>query len=145
MTIRTKTDLDNRWGHTDPEDWKTDLLDSVGGGTGASRTAVTYASATQNLVTVPANSIITAVKVARTTAWDAITTFEVGKSGDTDWLMNTTQANVTGAITGGEEGEVEVVEPGKVVSTATTIILTLDQGAASAGVGYVIVEYTELT
>lgn len=145
MTIRTKTDLNNRWGHTDPEDWKTDLLDSVGGGSSASRTAVTYESVTQTLVTVPANSIITTVKIIRTTAWDAITTFQVGKSGTTDWLVSTAQANVTAALTAGEEGDVEVIEPAKVVTTATPVILTLNQGAASAGSGYVIVEYTELT
>lgn len=145
MTIRTKTDLDNIWAHYDPENWKGDLLDSLGGGKWASRTAVTFESATQTLVTVPANSIITSVKVIRTTAWSAVTTFQVGKSGTTDWLVSTAQANVTGAIAGTEEGEVETIEPAKVVTTATAVVLTLNQGAAAAGVGYVIVEYTELT
>ena len=145
MTVRTKTSLNDGWGHEDPEDWKTDLLDSLGGGQYAARTSVTYGSVTQTLITVPADSLITRVMIARTTAWDAITTFEVGKSGDTDWLADTTAANVTGAISGTEEGEVEVVDLQKVVTTATPIILTLNQGGASAGVGYVVVEYKELT
>lgn len=145
MTIRTKAALSARFQSDDPQDSWDDLLDSLGGGKWASRTAVTFASATQTLVTVPANSIITSVKVVRTTAWDAITTFQVGKSGTTDWLVSTAQANVDGAITGTEEGEVEIIDVQKVVTTATAILLTLNQGAASAGVGYVIVEYTELT
>lgn len=107
--------------------------------------AITYASATQTLGTVPANSLITAVRVIRTTAWSAITTFEVGKSGDTDWLVNTTQANVTDALDSGEAGNAEVIAVNKVVTSATPIVLTLNQGAASAGAGYVVVEYVELS
>ena len=145
MAQKTATLLRNQFLSTDPEDHNTDLLDSLGGGGGGTRTAITFASATQTLVTVPANSIITAVKIIRTTAWDAITTFEVGKAGTTDWLSTTVQANVDGAITGGEEGDVEIVNTQKVVTTATPIVLTLNQGGAAAGVGYVILEYQELT
>lgn len=105
---------------------------------------ITYASATQTLGTVPANSIILNRRIVRTTAWDAITTFEIGKSGDTDWLATTTQANVTASIPSGEDGAVEEVTGQKMVTSDTDIVLTLDQGAASAGAGYVVIEYQEL-
>lgn len=145
MAQKTATQLKNQFQDTDPTDQNADIVDSLGAGAGGARTAITFASATQTLVTVPANSIITSVKVARTTAWDAITTFQVGKTGTLDWLVTTPQANVDGAITGGEEGEVEIIDVQKVVTTATPIILTLNQGGAVAGAGYVTVEYTELT
>lgn len=123
---------------TDPADFANELTGAVLVAT------VTYASATQTLGTVPANSLITQVTVVRTTAWDAVTTFEVGKSGDTDWLATTVEANVTGAVDSGEDGNAEVVAQNKVVTGETDVILTLNQGAASAGAGYVVVEYVEL-
>lgn len=105
---------------------------------------ITYESATQTIGTVPANSIIGTRYIVRTTKWDAITTFEVGKSGDTDWLATTTQTNVDGAIDSGEDGNVEAITGNKVVTSNTDIIVTLDQGAAAQGVGYVVVPYKEL-
>lgn len=144
-TVRTKADLESIWGHFDPFDWKADLLVSLGGGRWAFKTAITWESVTQTLLTVPANALIQKTTIIRTTIWDAITTFTVGKSGTLDWLATTAQANVTAALTAGEEGDMEVVENAKVVVTATPIILTLDQGAASGGSGYVVVEYQELT
>jgi hypothetical protein len=124
----------------------TDPADFVAGLTGAViAQAVSYASATQALGTVPANSLITTVRVVRTTKWDAITAFEVGKSGDTDWLCSTAQANVDGTIDSGEAGAAEVISSNKIVTTDTALLLTLDQGAASAGAGCVVVEYVELS
>jgi hypothetical protein len=105
---------------------------------------ITFASATQTLGTVPANSLILSRRVIRLTKWDAVTAFEIGKQGDTDWLMTTGQANVTGNIPAGEDAGVEEVSGTKAVTSATDIVLTLNQGAATAGVGYVIVEYQEL-
>jgi hypothetical protein len=144
-TVRTKTELQNNWGHFDPFDQYQDTLISLGGSRWATKTAVTFESATQTLVTVPANSLIQKVTVVRTTIWDAITTFTIGKSGTLDWLATTAQANLTAAIDAGEEGNMEVIETAKVVTTATAILLTINQGAASAGAGYVVVEYQELT
>jgi len=106
--------------------------------------SVTFASATVTLGTVPANSLITRVYVGRTTKWDAVTTFQIGKSGDTDWLATTVDSNVTGAIQSGEAGAVEAIEVNKIVSANTDVILTLNQGAAAAGVGFVSVEFQEL-
>lgn len=110
----------------------------------AIKAKVTYLSATQTLGTVPANSLITTIAVVRTTAWDVITTFQVGKSGTLNWLIDTTEANVTGAIPAGEAGAAEVIAVDKVVTADTPIVLTLNQGAASAGVGYVVVNFVEL-
>lgn len=123
---------------TDPNDFAKELP------TMAIVKAITYASATQTLGTVPANSVILSRRVIRTTPWDAITTFEIGKSGDTDWLMTTAQAAVTGSIAAGNDGAVAEVIGQVVVTSDTPIILTLNQGAASAGAGYVVVEYQEL-
>lgn len=127
-----------KWQETDPKDFA-DALEGL-----ALVKAVTFASATLTLGTVPANSVIGTCRIIRTTAWDAITTFELGKSGDTDWLVTTVQANVNGGIDAGEDGNVEAIVGDKVVSSATDIVLTLNQGAATVGVGYVIVPYKEL-
>lgn len=148
MTQRTLTWLKNNFQQRDPQDWMDDLLDSVGALDGAPQVlvaAVTFASATFTLGTVPAASVITNVFVARTVAWDAITTFQVGKAGDTDWLVTTAQANVTTAISAGEEQEVEHVAANKAIDTATAVVVTLNQGAATQGSGYVVLEYIEQT
>lgn len=106
---------------------------------------ITYQTATLTLGTIPANSVIGNRYIVRTTPWDAITTFEIGKSGDTDWLVDTTQANLTGALDAGETGAVEVIQGQKVVTADTDVIMTINQGAATAGAGFVVVEYTELS
>ncbi len=56
MTTRTKSDLSARFQSDDPQDSWDDILDSLGGGSYAARTAVTFASATSTLVTVPASA-----------------------------------------------------------------------------------------
>lgn len=118
---------------TDPQDFANEL------GSLAIWKEVTYQSATLTIGTVPANSVITDVIIGRSTAWDAITTFEVGKAGDTDWLADTTQANVTGAA-----GAAEVIQANQMVTADTPVVLTLNQGAAAAGAGFVLVRYVEL-
>lgn len=145
MTERTLAWLAANFQSRDPQDWVTDLLDSIPALTGTPQilvNAVTFASATFTLGTIPVTAVITNIYVVRTVAWDAITTFEVGKSGTTDWLVDTATANVTGAL-GGEEQAVEVIAANVGVDTATAIIVTLNQGAATAGSGYVIAEYIE--
>lgn len=114
---------------TDPQDYV---------GEGAIVAKITYTSATQTIGTIPARSVVTQTIVARVTEWDAITTFHVGKNGDTDWLCDTATANVTGAAGGGE-----VVDNGAFVTADTPVIVTLNQGVASQGEGYVIVKYLE--
>lgn len=146
MTQRTLSDLASMFQQLDPQDWADDLADSVAALDGAPQVlvaAVTFESATFTLGTVPANSLITNRYVVRTTAWDAITAFQIGKSGDTDWLMTTAQAGVDGAIPSGEEQAVETVSDVKGVDTATAIIVTLNQGSAAAGSGFVVLEYIE--
>lgn len=109
------------------------------------RKKITYADATQTIGTIPANSVILSTTVVRTTKWNsAPTTFEVGKSGTTSWLMTTTQANVSGNIPSGEDAGVERREATKAVTSDTPVIVTLSQGSASAGVAYVLVEYQEV-
>ena len=146
MTERTLAWLKANFQNRDPQDFFDDLLDSVPALTGSPQlllATVTYASTTFTLGTVPANSIIRDIYVARTTAWDAITTFEIGKSGDTDWLVTTAEANVDGAIASGESQAVEVISDAKAVDAATAVVVTLDQGAAAAGAGYIALVYVE--
>ena len=146
MTERTLAWLKANFQNRDPQDWMDDLLDSVPSLTGAPQlllATVTYASETFTLGTVPANSIIRDIYVARTTAWDAITTFEIGKAGDTNWLVTTVEANVDGAIPGGESQDVEVISDAKAVDAATAVVVTLNQGAATEGAGYIALVYVE--
>ena len=146
MTERTKTWLKAHFQSRDPQDWADDLLDSVPSLTGSPQlllATVTFESTTFTLGTIPANSIILDRYVARTTKWDAVTTFEIGKAGDTDWLMTTVQANVAGAIPSGESQDVEVVSDAKAVDAATAIVVTLNQGTATQGAGYIALMYVE--
>lgn len=149
MTERTLATLKALFMQRDPYDWMTDLLDSVAALTGAPQILVAAIAwddgASTALGTVPANSVVTNVYVARTTAWDALTTFEIGKSGDTDWLVTTAEANLDGAIPSGESQDVEVILDSKTVDAATPIVITYTAGAASAGAGYVVLEYIEET
>lgn len=89
-----------------------------------------------NTVVLPANSLVTNVEILRTTAWDAITTFEVGKAGDSDWLSNTLQANLTGAAPG-----VETIAVSRYSNSATTVTVTWAQGGATQGAGSVTIQY----
>ena len=144
MTIRTADELKNQFKQTDPFDHNNDMVDSFAAAGGfADVTAVAYddANGTTTLVTVPANSLITTVEIVRTTAWDAVTTFEVGKSGDTDWLSTTAQASLTGAIPATEDAEAETMTVNKFVTSDTAIIWTYNAGAASQGAGYIRVRY----
>lgn len=143
MTIRTSQQLKDQFGDTDPFDHNVDFVDTMAaiGISSVETTAFGDANGTSTLVTVPANSIIKSVYVVRTTAWDAVTTFEVGKVGDTDWLATTAQSNVTGAIPAGEDGDVEAMTVNKFVTSATAVISTYNAGAATTGAGFVVVEY----
>ena len=147
MTERTLAWLKAQFQQRDPQDWVDDLLDSVPALTGTPQlllATIAYGDgASTSLGTVPANSVITTVYVARTTAWDALTAFTIGKSGDTDWLVTTAEANLDGAIPSGESQDVEVIADSKAVDAATEILITYTAGAASAGAGYVVLEYIE--
>lgn len=146
MTERTIAWLKNNFQNRDPQDWIDDLLDSVPSLTGSPQLLLatfTYASETFTLGTVPANSIIQDIYVARTAAWDTITTAEIGKAGDTDWLVTTVEANLDGAIPAGESQDVEVVSDSKAVDAATAVVVTLNQGAATEGAGYIALAYVE--
>lgn len=147
MTERTLAWLKAQFQQRDPQDWADDLLDSVPALTGTPQlllAAIAYGDgASTALGTVPANSVITAVYVARTTAWDALTAFTIGKAGDTDWLVTTAEANLDGAIPSGESQDVEVIADSKAVDAATAITISYTAGAASQGAGYVVLEYIE--
>lgn len=90
-----------------------------------------------NTVVIPASSLITNVEVLRTTSWDVLTTFEVGRSGDSDWLVTNFQHNLTGA----GAPATETVSVTRFVSSATTITVMWNQGAATQGAGSVTIQY----
>lgn len=126
---------------TDPAVWAARLGESMG----RMRlwSAIDYTTATFTLGTIPAGSVILDRRIVRVTKWNAApTTVEIGKSGDTDWLGTTAQANLDGNIDAGEDGGVEVVSSQKYVASDTDIIVTLNHGSATAGAGYVEVEYS---
>lgn len=146
MTARTFQWLADYFQQRDPQDWVNDLLDSVASLTGTVQLfiePVTFATATFTLGTTPTFTVLNDLFIARTTVWDAITTFQVGKAGTTDWLCTTAQANADGAIPAGESQDVEHIALNVGVDAATPIVVTLNHGAATQGSGYVILVYTQ--
>ncbi len=114
---------------TDPQDFAQQLPMFL-------RADITFESATQTIGTVPAGATILRRIVTKRTVWDAVTTFEIGNSGDTDAYASTAQSNVTVA-------GVEITTIGEVVSSDTDILVTLNQGAATQGAATVLVEFLE--
>lgn len=90
-------------------------------------------------VVIPERTMVTNVEILRTTAWDAITTFQVGIAGDSDLLCTTVQANLTGAAPG-----VETVGVSRYFSSATALTVTWVQGGAMQGAGIVTIQYIML-
>jgi len=118
------------------------LLDSV---VQAIVVAIAYTDASGDLTdvngkpaTLPANSLVTNVRIVRITAWDALTSFTMGKSGDADWLIANTDHGLTSSAPG-----VETIIPEAVATAATRLTAAWTQGAATEGAGYVIVEYVK--
>jgi hypothetical protein len=91
-----------------------------------------------NAATVPAGAYLERVYIVREIAWDALTSFTLGKSDDADWLVTDAQHNLTGAAPA-----VEVVEKSETVAAETAITATWNQGTAAQGLGYVIVQYLQ--
>jgi hypothetical protein len=138
---KSRSQLINQFQGTDPATYNSQFGEAVG--RFRLRAAITFETATFTLGTIPAGSTILERRIIRTAPWDAPPDVaEIGKSGDTDWLATTAQANLDGAIPEGEAGGVEAVSSQKYVTTDTDIIVTLDHGAATAGAGYVEVEYS---
>lgn len=101
---------------------------------------ISYTDTTGVVATLPANCLITSRQVVRTTPWDILALFAVGKTGDLDWLVQNYQHNLSLAYAGATE-----ITGGPIyVDAETEIIFTWDQGGASAGEGYVVICYTML-
>jgi hypothetical protein len=99
-----------------------------------------YTDTTGAIGTIPAGSVITERVVIRTTPWDALTLFAVGKAGDTDWLVANHEHGLTKAGAGAE-----LIGGGaEYVATDTPIIATWNQGAASQGEGKLQIRYRTL-
>lgn len=105
---------------------------------------ITYESATLTAGTLPAYSFAPWVFIVRVTPWDVITSILVGKSGDTDWLADTDDANLTAPLPSNEDLGVEAIAINKGVLTDTDILVTINQGAASAGLAYIVIPFVEL-
>jgi hypothetical protein len=95
MTERTLAWLLDNYLKRDPYDWIEDLLDSVASLTGAPQlllATIAYDDGAEtSLGTVPANSVIQAVYVARTTAWDALTTGRFLRESRRTWRLSRTR------------------------------------------------------
>jgi len=101
---------------------------------------ISYADTSGPVATLPANCLITSRHVVRTTPWDIIALFAVGKADDLDWLVQNYQHNLSLAFAGATE-----ITGGPVyVAAETPLIFTWDQGGASVGAGYVVICYTML-
>lgn len=101
---------------------------------------IAYTDTTGVVATIPANSLITRRAVVRTTPWDIIALFAAGKAADLDWLIQNYQHNLSLALAGATE-----ITGGPIyVAAETPILFTWDQGGATAGAGYVVIEYTLL-
>lgn len=90
-----------------------------------------------NAISIPANSLITCRDIVETTAWDAITSFELGWSGDNDALVTNAQCGLTG-------NDPTTVDIPVLITQARTVTVTWNQGAATQGIGYVVVTYVRL-
>jgi hypothetical protein len=102
--------------------------------------AISYTDSTGVVFTVPENCLILDAVVVRTTAWDAPPSFELGKAGDADWIINNHQHELVEDAPG-----VARIAGDPVRTTLETgIVATWDQGAATQGAGYLVVTYLEL-
>jgi hypothetical protein len=89
-----------------------------------------------NTVTIPEHSVVTRVLVVLQTDWDALTSFQLGQSGDSDWLVTNTEHGLTG-----DAYDTNIINADVVVLADTPLLMTFDQGAATRGEAYILVEY----
>lgn len=98
---------------------------------------IAYTDTSGVVATIPANSLITRRAVVRTTPWDVVALFAAGKASDLDWLIQNYQHNLSLSPAGASE-----ISGGPIyVADETPIIFTWDQGGATSGAGYVMIEY----
>lgn len=88
-------------------------------------------------IVLPANTLVTCRDIVETTAWDAITSFELGWSGDNDALITNAQCGLTG-------NDPTTVDIPVLITQARTVTVTWDQGAATQGIGYIVLTYVRL-
>lgn len=101
---------------------------------------ISFEDTSGTVATLPANCLVTRRQVVRTTPWDIIALFAAGKADDLDWLVQNYQHNLSLAYAGATE-----ITGGPIyVAAETPVIFTWDQGGATAGAGYVLIEYTLL-
>ncbi len=144
MTVKTGAQLKAAFQGQDPQDFVNDLIDSIptilqGLAIKTLKVAISYTSSSGTIGTIPANSVVLSRYAIRTTAWNALTNFQLGKSGSAEYFMTMEQANLTGAAP-----DVEAVNTPIYIVSATDVVATWNQGAASAGGGYIVIEYVEL-
>lgn len=101
---------------------------------------ISYQSVSGVVATVPAGSVITKRLVVREVPWNIIALFAAGKSDDLDWLVQNYQHNLSLAY----PGATEITGGPLYVAAETPIVFTWNQGGATAGQGYVLIEYTTL-
>lgn len=103
-----------------------------------------YTMGSRGAVTeVPAQAIIFAVHVCVTTAWNQAASLRIGKTGTAGWLVDTGEVDLTTAVPAGEAAAVTSFSTPHLITDSTPLIATWSQAAASAGAGYIVVEYGE--
>lgn len=95
------------------------------------------ADSNSNAISIPANTLVTRRDIVETTAWDAITSFELGWSGDNDALITNAQCGLTG-------NDPTTIDIPVLITQARTATVTWNQGAATQGVGYIVLTYVRL-
>jgi len=101
---------------------------------------ISFESVSGVVATIPAGSVITKRLVVREVPWNIIALFAAGKVDDLDWLIQNYQHNLSLAY----PGATEITGGPLYVAAETPVIFTWNQGGATAGQGYVIIEYTTL-
>lgn len=88
--------------------------------------------------------VILGVHVCVTTAWNQAASLKIGKTGAAGWLVDTGEVNLTTAVPAGEAANVTSFTNAKLITASTPIIATWNQASASAGAGYIVIEYAEV-
>lgn len=101
---------------------------------------ISYESTSGVVAVIPASSVITNRLVVRETPWDIIALFAAGRADSLDLLIKNFQHNLSLAFAGATE-----IAGGPIyVPAEMPLIFTWDQGGATQGEGYVLIEYTML-
>lgn len=118
----------------DPEDWASELADSLGMYSYWIKTALTYESSDGAIAEqIPAEGIIARRILVVTTVWDTAATLKVGTASDDDKYMTAAEIDLTTTGT-------YTVNDADYESAATDVELTWDHNSATQGAAVLLLE-----